>query len=125
MSVKLPCEIIGRYFLPALRKELTRYLVKEKRVERKNAAEILGLTQAALSQYLHKKRGKSYRFTKEQFQEIKRLGNRLIKDHETKKFISGACRLCKRARQQLFLCSLHSKKDPRLTECDFCAGIKV
>jgi hypothetical protein len=54
--MKLPCEQSIWYILPRIRADIARELVKEKMSQR-DIAEKLGLTPAAVSQYLHKKRG--------------------------------------------------------------------
>jgi uncharacterized protein len=58
--MKLPCETAIWYTLPQIRADLARELVKGG-MSQKAVAEKLGLTPAAVSQYLHKKRGNSTR----------------------------------------------------------------
>ncbi len=58
MTEKVPCEIITWYVLPVIRRELATLLVKEHGITQKKTAELLGLTDAAISQYVSKKRGK-------------------------------------------------------------------
>ena len=57
MKEKIPCEIITWYVLPVIRKELAVLLVKNHNMSQKEAASLLGVTDAAVSQYLSKKRG--------------------------------------------------------------------
>ena len=52
----MPCEHAMWYVLPQIRAELARELVRSGMSQRE-AAEKLGITPAAVSQYLHKKRG--------------------------------------------------------------------
>lgn len=58
MTGKVPCEVITWYVLPVIRRELATTLVKEHGITQKKTAELLGLTDAAISQYVSKKRGK-------------------------------------------------------------------
>ncbi len=51
------CEIIFWRVIPAIRKELATALI-EKGLKKKEVADLLGITPAALSQYLSGKRGK-------------------------------------------------------------------
>jgi hypothetical protein len=51
------CMIIVRYILPAIRAKLAMKLVEKRGFRSKEAAEMLGLTQAAISQYMNSKRG--------------------------------------------------------------------
>jgi len=58
MKGKVPCEVITWYVLPVIRRELATKLVKEHDITQKKTAELLGLTDAAISQYVSRKRGK-------------------------------------------------------------------
>lgn len=58
MKGKVPCEIITWYVLPAIRRELASRLVQSHDCSQKEAARLLGLTDAAVSQYIARKRGK-------------------------------------------------------------------
>jgi len=53
----LACEIIARYVLPNFRSLVARDLVEKYGFTQVKAAKNLGTTQAAISQYLHSKRG--------------------------------------------------------------------
>jgi predicted transcriptional regulator len=50
------CEIIGKYVLPLFRSMLAKELVQKYKLSQAQAAEQLGTTQAAISQYLSSKR---------------------------------------------------------------------
>lgn len=58
-----PQEVEVYYILPALRRELTLEL-KRQGMEQKKIAEILGVTGAAISQYVHSKRASEIDLTK-------------------------------------------------------------
>ncbi|MBN1923205.1 MAG: XRE family transcriptional regulator [Nanoarchaeota archaeon] len=90
---RTPCETALWKTLPSIRKELVKYLVTEKRMERKKVAKILGITESAISQYLKDKRG-SIKFTKKQLEEIKKVGDDLVKDNSKDKFAKCMCNLC-------------------------------
>lgn len=57
MTIKTPCEIIVWELIPAIRSEFAKKLVKKYGLNQKEAAERLGLTEAAVSRYLSGKRG--------------------------------------------------------------------
>ncbi|VVB76168.1 Uncharacterised protein [Candidatus Tiddalikarchaeum anstoanum] len=81
--------------LPSIRRELVSYLVKDKGIERKKVARIMGLTEPALCQYLKNKRG-SVRFSKEQKKAIMKVGEELSKEKIGKNvFMNRICDLCK------------------------------
>ncbi len=48
---------VVRYILPAIRAKLAKELIEKHGLRSKDAAEMLGLTQAAISQYMSSKRG--------------------------------------------------------------------
>lgn len=56
-EVRLPCEIVARYVLPAFRSYVAKELIKKHHFTQVEAAQKLGTTQAAISQYIHSKRG--------------------------------------------------------------------
>jgi predicted transcriptional regulator len=51
------CEAVGRYILPILRSLVAKELIEKYNLTQIEAARKLGTTQAAISQYLHSKRG--------------------------------------------------------------------
>ena len=53
----LPCEAIARYILPVFRSIIAKDLVEKYGLTQVEAAKRLGTTQAAVSQYVHSKRG--------------------------------------------------------------------
>jgi len=52
-----PCELVVRYLLPIYRSLVAKDLIKKYHLTQVKAAEKLGTTQAAISQYIHSKRG--------------------------------------------------------------------
>ena len=55
--MKIPCEIIVSYVLPIVRREVANELVSVHRMTQAQVARKFGVTDAAISQYLKKKRG--------------------------------------------------------------------
>ena len=51
------CEVVGQYFLPVFRSLVAKELIEKHKFTQIEAAEKLGTTQAAISQYIHSKRG--------------------------------------------------------------------
>lgn len=54
--MKTPCEVYASKLIPIIRAELARELV-ERGYRKKDVAKMLGITVAAVSQYIHGKRG--------------------------------------------------------------------
>ncbi len=57
--MKTPCEIVVWYVLPTIRREIARELVTSYHMKQVDVGRIFGVTDAAISQYLKKKRGGS------------------------------------------------------------------
>ena len=57
MTIKIDCEENVWYLLPLIRKEFAKSLIKDHGLTQRKAAEKLGITEAAVSQYVSKKRG--------------------------------------------------------------------
>ena len=53
----LPCETVARYILPIFRSYVAKELIEKYEFTQVAAAQKLGTTQAAISQYIHSKRG--------------------------------------------------------------------
>lgn len=77
----LPQEIEVWYIIPAIRRELAKIL-KKKGLKQKETAKILGTTEAAVSQYLHKKRACGIKFPDKMKKEIEKSADKIIKDNK-------------------------------------------
>ena len=56
-KLRTPCELVAKYLLPVYRSLIAKDLIEKYHLTQVNAAEKLGTTQAAISQYVHSKRG--------------------------------------------------------------------
>src|SRR3989338_7122887 len=72
MQETMPQEIEVRYIIPAIRRELASIFIKEHKLNQKEAAKLLGLTEAAISQYQHSKRAKEVVFSEDIIYEIRK-----------------------------------------------------
>jgi len=87
---KTPCEYIVWNVLPCLRKNLAEML-HQKGMSQKEVAEILGVSDAAISQYLSNKRGAGRKFNDKIKEEIARSADVLINGGDV---VSELCRIC-------------------------------
>ena len=55
--MKIPCELVVWYVLPTIRREVAKELVENHKMSQAEVARRFGVTDAAISQYLKKKRG--------------------------------------------------------------------
>jgi len=85
--------------LPIIRKELVKIMINDFGLNQKEAAAKLGITPAAASQYLTKKRGKISIVNDEILFEINFSAEKIIKHGETV-LTDEICRICRILRKQ-------------------------
>ena len=91
---RTPCEYMIWNGVPAIRKELAEKLIKQFGLSQREAAEKLGLTPAAICQYLSKKRGNTDVFDETIIQEITISAQRILNNDGTDAIIE-TCRICR------------------------------
>jgi len=125
--LKLPCEIMIWEFLPALRRELVKALLKDG-VPRKEIASMLGITDSAISQYLKKKRGMHFRFDAAVTQRIQQIARNLRNTpakNRSARLIAEICKFCLMLKRKKVLCPLCLKQNPELNKnCNVARRIK-
>lgn len=95
--MKTPCEIVVWYVLPTIRREIAKEMVDTYHMKQADVGRIFGVTDAAISQYLKKKRGCSTLIEESKFypqfiEEVKRSAKYIV---EEKSDISvEMCRIC-------------------------------
>ncbi|MBC7110057.1 MAG: helix-turn-helix domain-containing protein [Archaeoglobi archaeon] len=94
--MKSRCEDAIWYIIPALRRELTVELYNSG-LTQKEISEYMGITQAAVSQYLKSKRGATVNLNDEIRKEIKEIAEKIRKGEKIS-LESEICRLCKKIR---------------------------
>jgi hypothetical protein len=75
----LPQEIEVWYIIPAIRKEFSRILTQKYKLTFEKTGEILGISKAAVSQYLKKKRAVKIKLPKEIKKEIEKSSEIIVK----------------------------------------------
>ena len=119
MTRIMPQEIEVWYLIPALRRELAKIFIKEHGLSQKKAAEILGITNAAISQYLSFKRGNEIKFSKNEIEKIKKTAKEIIKNNDDlmKKIYQLSVSLMK----SKTICNIHMSHDKSIEKgCDIC-----
>ncbi|QQG38995.1 MAG: helix-turn-helix domain-containing protein [Candidatus Woesearchaeota archaeon] len=117
-----PREVEVFYIIPALRRELTKALITKNNLSQKQAAKILGLTEAAISQYLNEKRASEVNFTPEITQKINEAAIRLKQNNFlVMKEIND---LCEAVIHSKVICNIHKTYDKSLNTkvCEHCLG---
>lgn len=90
---RTPCEYMLWNGIPTIRKELAETLIKQFGLSQREAAEKLGLTPAAICQYLSKKRGNTDFLDKTIIQEITISAERIMKNYGSDVVVE-TCRIC-------------------------------
>ena len=119
MSKIMPQEIEVWYLIPALRREFTRMFIRDYGLTQKQTAEILGITEAAVSQYLRLKRANHISFSKKESAQIKNSADEIMENPET--LIKNLYNLCVSLRKSKVICKLHKSHDKSIpNDCDVC-----
>lgn len=97
--MELRCEVIGRTFLPAFRSLLANELVENYGFSQVDVATRLGITQAAVSQYLHAKRAKRTLERRPLMRMVEKMARRVARQMWQNKISSEdlmriTCKLC-------------------------------
>ncbi|MCK4933359.1 transcriptional regulator [Candidatus Bathyarchaeota archaeon] len=123
--MKLPCEIAVKSVVPAIRALLAEELIKAHEMKQSDAANLLGITQTAISKYIHHVRGRTLSMEGESkvTQNIEEtaiaLVNRALSPRDLPLRI---CSTCKLIRKQGLMCKLCKRANPTLNveECNLC-----
>lgn len=116
----MPQEIEVWYILPAIRREL----VKEMMVlglKQNQIASILGITEAAVSQYVKQKRAKEVEFTNETMEQIKASARAVMQDKE--RLIYEMQKILGMAKRSKTLCKVHYQHGNMPQKCEACLGM--
>lgn len=118
--MKTPCEIMVQKVLPAIRAELARNMMIEHNCTQQKVAETLGLSRAAVSQYVSEKRGAEVDFSDETKEIIKDLAAGLLGDISTKDKVTGMCNACEFIQKSGWL----YKNEPGIEYCGICGEVE-
>ena len=79
-------------------------------------ADILGLSRAAVSQYVSEKRGADVGFSEETQEEIRKFANELVNNYSERILLDGMCNVCKFVQRSGWL----FKNAPEAEYCILC-----
>jgi predicted transcriptional regulator len=129
----LPSEIEAKSLIPAVRAILATKLIKEYSLKEEDVARVLGITQAAVSNYVRGTRGDIELITKlESVREVMRMIDDIAKDLSTNKAYTPSTLakfvgLCNYMRYTLIICDVHHSMESNIDEqiCEQCRGTLV
>lgn len=117
LKVIMPQELEVWYILPALRRELAKEMLKLN-LKKAEIARKLGLSRAAVTQYLNSKRASEIKFDKNTLSEIKLSAKSLANNESC--LIHHMHNLCKICRQNKVLCKIHKCDHDANNCCEIC-----
>lgn len=126
----LPCEVAVKSVIPAIRSAIARELTETHGLKQKEVAELLGVTQTAVSKYTSHCRGAIFEVTEVQgVQPIIKRTVLLLANGEINKYelAEKLCLVCGIIRQSGLMCILCKVSDPNIdtSKCVVCCPKKV
>jgi predicted transcriptional regulator len=129
----LPSEIEAKSLIPAIRAILAKKLVYEYEMKEEVVAKVLGVTQAAISNYLRGTRGDIELMNKlTSLMEVMRMTDDIARDLASDKAytpntMAKFVELCNYMRYTLIICDVHHNMESNIDEqvCEQCKGILV
>jgi len=118
------CEIVTSTVLPGIRSIITKELLTKYNMTQEEAAEVLGITQAAVSQYSREARGSKVKVIEndgEIMDMITDLTKNIVdKTFSSRKINESFCQICKKIREKKLICKLHEEIYPSIAPCGDC-----
>jgi predicted transcriptional regulator len=123
--MSVPCEVAVKCVLPVVRAMVAKELMTKHHMKQVQAAELLRVSQPAISLYCRKIRGKAINLEKDQDIKslIRKTAEALAKNKLARKdLVQTYCRICRTIRAKGLLCRMHRKFDTTidLENCDLC-----
>lgn len=122
--MKIPCELVVWYVLPTIRREVTRELVNTHKMSQADVARKFGVTDAAICQYLKKKRGDNQIIEDspqyEIFEREIKVSAARIANNESE-FATEMCRMCTVVKSTGMLAKIYEVQEgcnPPTCACD-------
>jgi len=125
MPMILPEELASKSVIPAIRALVVKRLVEDHGMTQQEAAKLLGVTQPAVSKYLHEKRGAAIKLNgikeidKATGEIAQLVSSKKVPQIEVMSKIEAACDYVRRNR---YMCDLHKKLEPSMdvNSCHVC-----
>ncbi len=115
----MPQEIQVWYVIPALRREIAKCLVKDFDMTQREAAEELGVTEAAVSQYFKSRRAKEIDFEEDALELIRDACKRVAESDSSMAEEMYKLSVSKPVKKAM--CKMHKANDPNVPEgCRVC-----
>jgi predicted transcriptional regulator len=125
----LPCEVTVKSVVPALKALMAQQLIQEHGMKQEQVAEILGISQSAVSRYSKKVRGHVVEADKVQQAQSLVAGMVIMLvngEHSRAEFLQLFCEACGAIRKTGVVCQFCKKSEPKIKiqECGFCMELR-
>ncbi len=122
-----PCEVAVKSVIPAIRALMAKELLEKYDMKQNQVAEILGISQSAVSKYTKKTRGHTIEIDgiKEIEKPIKQMITLLVKGtNQNTEAFKFFCQTCVIIREKGLMCKFCQKTDPKIDieKCSFCSS---
>lgn len=121
----IPCEIAVKSVIPAMRALMAKELVEKHGLRQDEVAELLGISQSAVSKYTRKVRGHVIEIS--DVEGVQPLINKMIGllvsgTYQRREFLIVFCQTCSTIRKTRVMCQFCQKADPtiEIEECGLC-----
>ncbi len=120
-----PCIVVVRYILPAIRAQIARKLINEYGLRRSEASKKMGVTPAAVTQYLERVRGEIANSMVESSEEaaeaVSQITEDMVKNEASMcEVLDKMCKACLAIRSSGLLCEMHKEMLPALKGREAC-----
>jgi predicted transcriptional regulator len=121
----IPCEVATKSVVPAVRALIAKVLVDKRSLNQDQAAEVLGISQSAVSKYTRNVRG--YTVKLDDIREIEPIINKIAdmlisRTYDRKELLDSFCTACMIIRAKRLMCKYCKQSDSNLItkNCAFC-----
>jgi predicted transcriptional regulator len=121
----LPCEVAVKSLVPSLRSAIAKELTQTYGFKQKEVANLLGVTQTAVSKYMRRVRGTVIEIGS--IEEVQPMINEVVVllangGVSREELVGRFCRICEVVRRKRFMCELCKRADPSMNvqECFVC-----
>jgi len=113
----MPCEVAVKSVVPSIRAFIATELTQTHKMKQNDVAELLGITQTAVSKYKSQVRGAVLKIdqTEEIQSMLKQIASQLANgDIKRQDLIVKFCEVCKTVREAGIMCNLCKRSDPTI-----------
>ncbi len=125
IKLKPPCIVVVRYILPAIRAQIAKELIDRHGLKRSEAAKKMGVTPAAVTQYLEMVRGgiatDVIESSEEAAEMVSQTAESLVRNEASVcDVLDKMCGVCQAMRSSGLICEMHKEILPALKGIEAC-----